>query len=274
MSFLGLEGKVAVVTGAGTGIGRATALAFAREGVRVAVVDWKPENGLSTVEEINQLTGVTALNEPRPGFNPGSRAIFIQADVSRSSDAERLAGETFQAFGRIDILHNNAGIQTYGTVVTTDEETWDRTLAVNLKSMFLVSKYVIPYMLQGGGGAIVNTASIQSQMCLPNASAYIASKGAILSLTRTMALDYARKNIRVNAVLPASIQTPLLDFAASVEENPAQSLATWGQKHPLGRVGRPEEVAAAVVFLASPAASFISGTPLLVDGGAAAQLFD
>lgn len=268
MSFLDLKGKVAVVTGAGAGIGRATSLALAREGVQVAVVDWSVENGRATLSEIERLAPLAG------GVEPG-QAVFIQADVSKAADAERIAHETIAAFGRLDILHNNAGIQTYGTVVSTDEDTWDRTLNVNLKSVYLVSKYAIPQMLKTGGGSIINTASIQAQACLANSAAYVASKGAVLSLTREMALDFAAQHIRVNAVLPGSINTPMLQFAASQEAEPdiTKVIQEWGKIYPLGRVGTPEEVAGLVVFLASSASNFITGAPFLVDGGLAAKLF-
>jgi len=259
MSFLGLEGKVAIVTGGGAGIGRATALGFAREGAKVAVVDLSETNGQAVVAEIEKLEK--------------GQAIYIKADVSRTADAQRIAEETVAAFGRIDILHNNAAIQTYGTVVSTDEDTWDRTININLKSIYLVSKYVIPHMIKGGGGAIVNTASIQAEVCLPNSAAYVASKGGVVALTREMALDFVGQNIRVNAVLPASVHTPMLEFAATQEAQPDKAITDWGKLHPMGRVGKPEEVANLVLFLASPAAGFITGAPYLVDGGAAAKIF-
>jgi NAD(P)-dependent dehydrogenase (short-subunit alcohol dehydrogenase family) len=260
MNFPDLKGKVAIVTGAGTGIGKAAALGLAREGANVAVVDWNKEQGQLVVDEINNMEG-------------DARAILVHADVSKVADAQRISSDTILAFGRIDILHNNAGIQTYGTVVDTDEETWDRTLNVNLKSIYLVSKYAIPHIIAAGGGSIINTSSVQAQVCLANSAAYVASKGAVVSLTREMALDFAPYNIRVNAILPGSVNTPMLQFAASQESDPTKAIVDWGKLHPLGRVGTAEEVGALVVFLASSAAGFITGAPLLVDGGLAARAF-
>lgn len=250
--------KVAVVTGGGAGMGRAAALAFAREGAAVTVVDNLAERGQAVLEEIKKQEG---------------RAIFVQADVSKAADCQRIAEETVAAFGAIHILFNNAGIQTYGTVVDTDEETWDRTLGVNLKSIYLVSKYCVPQIIKAGGGAVINNASIQAHACLPNSSAYVASKGGVLALTRTMALDFAKDKVRVNAILPGSIQTPMLEFAAAQEAQPDKAFEEWGKLYPLGRIGQPEEVANMVLFLASDEASFITGAPFYVDGGIAAKIF-
>lgn len=268
MRYPDLKGKVAVVTGSGAGIGRAAVLAFAREGANVAIVDWNEQLGQATVEEVRRLA-------PAEAGQDSGRAIFIKADVSKAADAQNIAQATFDAFGRIDILHNNAGIQTYGTVVSTDEDTWDRTLSVNLKSIYLVSKYVIPHIIERGGGAVINTASIQAWACLANSAAYVASKGGVLALTREMALDFAPHKIRVNSILPGSIDTPMLQFAASQEAEPdrAKVIEDWGKGYPLGRVGTPEEVAALVVFLASDAAAYITGSPFFIDGGMAAKLF-
>lgn len=265
MSFLDLEGKVAVVTGGGAGIGRAVCLGLAREGCQVAVVDWNEENGRAVVDEIEKLDANKPLDM--------QTAIFIRADVSKDADAGQIAATTIAAFGRIDILCNNAGIQTYGTVESTSEADWDKTLGVNLKSIFLVSKYVVPHMKEAGGGAIVNTASVQSISALPNSAAYVASKGGVTSLTQEMGLDLGKFGIRVNAVMPGSIRTPMLEYSASQQPDPDEAMREWGKLYARGRLGEPEEVANLIMFLASPAASFITASAYLVDGGLAARLF-
>ena len=246
------EGKVAIVTGAGKGIGRATALAFAREGAAVAVVDRDAAAAAAVTAEIGE-----------------GRARAVTADVSRAADAERVVAEVLGAFGGVDVLHNNAGIQHYGDVVETTEEDWDRVLAVNLKSIFLMSKYAIPEMLKRGGGAIVNTASVQSYYNQKRVAPYAASKAAILGLTRSMAIDFARRNVRVTAVCPGSIETPMLHYAAEtlVGGDAREVISRWGEKILMGRVGRPEEIAEVVLFLASPRASYVNGSAHLVDGG-------
>lgn len=254
------KSKVAVITGGGAGMGRAAALAFANEGAAVTIADTSAERGQAVVEEIKSQ-------------NEGGRAIFVQADISKAADCERIAAETITAFGTIHILFNNAGIQTYGTVVDTDEESWDRTLGVNLKGIYLVSKYCVPHIIQAGGGAVINNASIQAHACLPNSAAYVASKGGVLALTREMALDFAPHKVRVNAILPGSVDTPMLQFAATQEPDPNKAYEEWGKLYPLGRIGKAEEVARLVLFLASDEASFITGAPFMVDGGVAARLF-
>ena len=191
------------------------------------------------------------------------------ADVSQGSDARRIAEEAVAAFGGINYLVTSAGIQTYGTVVDTDEETWDRTLAVNLKGIYLAAKYCVPEMIKGGGGAIVNVASVQGLMSQPNVAAYAASKGAVIAMTRTMALDHAKDNIRVNSLCPGSIDTPLLRFAADTmaPDDPEAAIEEWGKLHPLGRVGQPSEMAEVALFLVSDAASFMTGAAVVADGG-------
>lgn len=248
------EGKAAVVTGAATGIGRATALAFAREGASVALVDVNAEAMNETAREI---------------ASAGGSGLTVLADVSRGEDARRIAAETVAEFGRIDYLVASAGIQTYGTVLDTDEDTWDRTLAVNLKGVYLAAKYCIPEMSKGGGGAIVNVASVQGLQSQPNVAAYAASKGGLIAMTRTMALDHAAEGIRVNSLCPGSINTPMLRFAADTysPDDPQSAIEDWGKLHALGRVGRPEEMAQVALFLVSDAASFMTGATVVADGG-------
>ena len=197
----------------------------------------------------------------------GDRIQFFRADLSLNHEVEALIPKIVNAFGGIDVLVSNAGIQTYGSATTTTEEEWDKTLAVNLKSGFLVSKYSIPHMIMRGGGAIVITASVQSLGAQRNSLAYMVSKHALLGLMRSMALDYAKDNIRVNAVCPGAIDTPLLRWAASLDENPDAVIAACHKMHPVGRMGRSEEIARIIAFLASDLASFMTGTAVVADGG-------
>jgi NAD(P)-dependent dehydrogenase (short-subunit alcohol dehydrogenase family) len=253
--------KVVIVSGGAHGIGEASALAFAREGCHVAVADVDRAAGENLAADNRSLTG---------------EIVFLQADVSRSNEARDVVQKTVAAFGGVDILFNNVGIQppdSYRTAEDLDEAVWDRIMDVNAKSCFLLCKYAIPEMLKRGGGVIINNAStqgLQSQRLVP---AYAASKGAVLSLTRNLALDYADKNIRVVAICPGSVDTPLLRAAAAVDspQNPDEALTQWGAKHPIGRIGRAEEIAEVVLFLASDKASFITGEYVCVDGGLMAK---
>jgi len=250
-----LEGKVALVTGGSSGIGRASSLAFAREGARVVVSDVNVEGGEETVSKIKEAAGV---------------AIFVHADVSKVADVEILIKKTVETYGRLDCAHNNAGIGGEVGALTHEypEESWERLISINLKGVWLCMKFEIPAMLRQGGGAIVNTSSIWGLVGAPGASAYVASKHGVAGLTKAAALEYAQQGIRINAVNPGAIRTPMTDrfLAASPENEPLLTAL-----HPIGRIGMPEEVAEAVLWLCSDGASFVIGQNLTVDGGYTTQ---
>ena len=246
------ENKTAVVAGGGSGIGRATAIALSAEGASVAIIDINEKNANDTADTIK---------------GEGGRAIALPADVTKMAEAEEAVHMAVSEFGGINYLCNSAGLQTYGTVVSTDEETWDKTLAVNLKSIYVVSKFCVPEILKQGGGAIVNISSVQGLRCQSNVSAYAASKGAAIALTRSMALDYAHQNIRINCICPGSIDTPMLRYGAGKHGEEEEVLKLWGSHHPIGRVGTAEEIAQTVIFLFSDASGFMIGQPVVVDGG-------
>ena len=253
---LTLEGTSFVVTGGALGIGGAISDAAAAAGARVLVVDRDAGAGAARVDRITAA---------------GGTAVFLQADLATHAGCRAAVDEAVAAFGTVDVLCNNVGIQppaSYQTAEDTTEEMWDQIMAVNVKSYFLTAKYAIPHMRSRGGGAIINIASVQGLQSAPLVPAYAASKGAALSLTRQMAIDYARENIRVLAVCPGSIDTPLLRAAAAMEEGDLeQTVHDWGLSHPLGRTGQPEEIASVVVFLAGSGASFMTGEYVCVDGG-------
>lgn len=253
---LTLEGKSFVVTGGALGIGGAISDAAAAAGARVLVVDRDAGAGAARVDRINAA---------------GGTAVFFQADLATHTGCRAAVEQAVAAFGTVDVLCNNVGIQpaaSYQTAEDTTEEMWDQIMAVNVKSYFLTAKYAIPHMRSRGGGAIINIASVQGLQSAPLVPAYAASKGAALSLTRQMAIDYARENIRVLAVCPGSIDTPLLRAAVAMEGGDLeQAVHDVGLGHPLGRTGQPEEIASVVVFLAGSGASFMTGEYVCVDGG-------
>jgi len=247
-----LDGKVALITGGGSGIGRATALLFAREGATVAIVDVNELKGQAIVKTIIQ---------------EGGRAIFVHGNVTYTADCQSAVQQTVEQLGKLDILFNNAGIIRRTSVLETSEEEWDRVMATNVKSVFLFSKYVIPIMVKAGGGVIINTASGWGLVGGRNAASYCASKGAVVLLTKAMALDHGAQNIRVNCICPGDTDTPMLRSEAEQLGIPEGEFLSESAKRPLQRIGKPEEIAQAALFLASDASLFITGTALVVDGG-------
>lgn len=246
-----LAGKFALVTGGAMGIGEASARKLASAGASVAILDANEAAGNKTAADIR---------------NSGSACDFFRCDMSKSEQVEHAIHSVLARYPSIDIVVSNAGIQAYGDVITTSEADWDRVLDINLKGCFLVSKFAAPHMLEKGG-AIVVIGSVQSFTAIQNSVAYVTSKHALLGLARAMALDYAKNGIRVNCICPGAIDTPMLRWAASLSPEPESVIRTCDRMHALGRIGRPEEVADAVLYLASPMSSFITGASLLVDGG-------
>jgi NAD(P)-dependent dehydrogenase (short-subunit alcohol dehydrogenase family) len=249
-----LQNKVALVTGGGSGIGRATALRLAREGARLMIADYVPESAVKTVAMINDA---------------GGTADCFAADVSVTAQVQAMINKTVETFGRIDCAFNNAGIEgEFADTTACTEENFDRVVAIDLKAVWLCMKYEIPQMLKQGGGNIVNTASIAGLLGFAQAPAYVAAKHGVVGLTRTAALEYAQKNIRVNCVCPGVINTPMVQ---RVFDKGTLSEAEVAAGEPIGRLGRPEEIAEGVCWLLSDASSFVTGHPLTIDGGWAAR---
>jgi NAD(P)-dependent dehydrogenase (short-subunit alcohol dehydrogenase family) len=246
-----LARKVAIITGAASGIGRATALLFAKEGANVVVADINDQGGRLTVEEIKSCEG---------------EAIFVHTDVTKMADAKGMVLKTLETFARVDVLFNNAGTGWGRNILETKEEDWDEVLDLNLKSMYMCSKHAIPAMIKSGGGSIVNMGSIGGLTGVPGA-AFASSKGGVVNLTRSMAAVHAKQRIRVNCICPGVIRTPMTErWVSQILADPARARMFLAQ-YPMGRIGKPEEVAHAVLFLASDEASFITGIILPIDGG-------
>lgn len=257
MSEKRFKGKGVIITGGASGIGKATAERFLEEGAKVAILDVSEKNGETALKELK-----------KKGFTP----LILTGDVAKSSDVKKMVSTAKAKLGRIDVLFNNAGILVEGTVEDVTEKDWDRIMAVNVKGVFLMAKEVVPIMLKQRKGAIVNNASCSGLVGDRNAIAYNTSKGAVVLMTKCMALDYAKKNIRVNCVCPGEIDTPMLRQEARSRKMPVEEYRKeLCEYHPIGRLGVPSEVANAVLFLASDQASFITGAAFSVDGGYTCQ---
>ena len=251
-----LKDRVAIVTGAAKGIGKGIATVFSKEGAKVVVVDWDADAGEGTAEEIRRS---------------GGDASFVRCDVSDEQQVRAMVQAALDAYGRIDILVNNAGIGVYKSVLDATSEDWDRCLAVNLKGVFLCSKYVIPHMQAVGKGAIDNISSVHAHATVNGVAPYAASKGGVTALTRNMAIDYG-PTIRVNAIAPGWVLTPLIQSIFDSYPDPEEQRRIVEQRQVMKRIGQPEDIGYAAAFLASDEASFITGTQLFVDGGLTAQL--
>ena len=250
MRDLELAGRVAIVTGGESGIGRAICELFAAEGASIVIADLSPGDAAESISK-----------------RGGGAAVQVQADVRSQRDARRVVGEAVRRFGGVDILCNNAGIELLKPMVETTEEEWDRVMDTNLKGAFLLSKFAIPEMIKRGGGSIVNTASQLGLVGLENFTAYCASKAGVILLTRAMALEQAPNGIRVNCICPGPVETPMLERELKTERDPEAARRMWAGRLPIGRLGKPEEIAQAALFLASDRSSFSVGQALVIDGG-------
>jgi NAD(P)-dependent dehydrogenase (short-subunit alcohol dehydrogenase family) len=251
-----LKDQVAIVTGGAKGIGWGIATVFAKEGAKVVVVDWDEPAGEKTAQEIN---------------TSGGEALFVKCDVSNEELVKAMVQKTVDHFGGVDVLVNNAGIGVYKPLLETSSEDWERAMGVNLRGVFLCSKFALPHMLSKGKGAIINISSVHSYATVNGVAPYAATKGGVTALTRNMAIDYGPA-VRVNAIAPGWVLTPLIQSIFDSYPDPAQQQQEVERRQVMKRIGRPEDVGHAAAFLASDEASFITGTQLFVDGGLTAQL--
>lgn len=248
-----LHNKVILITGAASGIGKSTALLFGREGAQVIVNDLDEAKGIETVNEI---------------IEGGGAARFIQADVTHSDSVKAMVEHIIQAYGRIDVLFNNAGISGVGALHELEPEAWDRIMSINVKGVFLPSKHVLPYMMERKSGSIINMSSCIAEIGLARRASYAATKGAVLALTKSMQVDYASYGIRVNALLPGTIMTPFVEnYIHTSYDDPEAAIASLKTRQLSSEMGRPEDVASAALFLASDDSRFMMGSPLYIDGG-------
>ena len=251
------DGKVIVVTGGALGIGRAACEIFAERGASVSILDW------------DEKAGSQICDETRKG---GGAAMFTKVNVADQQAVKEAVEKTGESFGHIDSLVVSAGIQRYGTALTTSKEQWDEVLRVNLEGAWNAAQAVIPYLQTAGGGTIVNVSSVQALASQQNVLAYTVSKHGLLGLTRSIAMDFARENIRANAVCPGTVDTPMLKWAASLDPNPQSVYDACNAMHPLGRIAEPREIAEVVAFLAHESSSFVTGAVWTVDGGLLTQI--
>ena len=253
-----LENKIAVITGGGDGIGQASAVLFAKEGASVVIADMDPTRGMKTVDMIKNQNG---------------ESMFVEVDISKEDSIKNMVKKVVDAYGRIDILVNSAGILVEATVINTTIEDWDKVMAVNLRGTFLCCKHVIPEMIKAGKGSIINIGSEAGLTGFKNIAAYCASKGGVVNLTRCLALDFAEHNIRANCVCPGTTETSMVKKAIERAPDPVKARRYW-EARPLLRLGRPEEIAAGILYLASDESLYATGAILSIDGGKTAGGFN
>jgi NAD(P)-dependent dehydrogenase (short-subunit alcohol dehydrogenase family) len=249
-----LKGKTALITGSGSGIGMSSALLFAKEGAKIIVNDVDAAKGEQTVQAIREN---------------GGEAVFLKADVTKADEVSEMVAQALQAYGRIDVLFNNAGISGVGMLHEIEPEQWDRIMSINIKGVYIASKFVLPHMMQQRSGSIINMSSCIAEIGLARRASYAATKGAVLALTKSMQVDYASFGIRVNALLPGTILTPFVEnYLRTSYDDMDEALASLKTRQLSGDLGTPEDVASAALFLASDDSKFMMGSPLYIDGGA------